>query len=117
MPIPLATHRISVLEKTELYNDPGTAESWRTVATGIRAVLGTTGGIGSRTRGAGARAVAQGGEQLTTTLSIQCDSAPITRLSKIRDEGSGLEYLVDWIEPLPIFNAMTGAISRTEGYI
>ena len=108
--IPLATTRISVLERTadEQLQDPGTVpETWTVVASGIRAVLGVpAGGPDER-----------GGEQLKTSMSIQCDLAPITRLSRVRDERSGLEYNVDRIDYLPIFDCLTGYLSETEGYV
>lgn len=107
MPIPISTHRITVLKRTDEYIEPGQTETWVVVASGIRAVLGVPYGTPYE----------EGGEQLPTKLSIQCDNAPITRKSRIRDEGSGTEYNVDRIDHLPIFDCLSGMLSETEGYI
>jgi hypothetical protein len=105
--MPIATHRISVLERSDTLQDPGTIETWTVVASGIRAVLGVPAG----------GPIERGGEQLKTGLTIQCDKAPITRLSRVRDEKSGIEYNVDRIDWLPIFDCLNGSLSETEGYV
>lgn len=95
MPIPFAPTKVTVQRPvTDLYAEPYAGdEQWETVATGVRASIGTF----SRTVSATERRA--GGEQSSKVLQLTCDipASGITHNDRVVDETTGEMYSVNWV--------------------
>lgn len=104
--IPLATTTITVEATTE--DEPGEGRTFETVATGVRAVIGSP---------SGAELAQPGGGTSTITDVLDCDPCPelLDHTNVVVDEATGLRYEVAWVKPrtgLGLDHVKAGLIHR-----
>lgn len=83
--IPVATTTIKVETATE--DEPGEGRTWSTVATAVRAVIGSH---------AGAETVRPGGGREAVRAHLDCDPVDLGHLDRVTDETTGIVYEVSW---------------------
>lgn len=90
MTIPVATTTIKVEEAAEA--EPGEGRTWATIASGVRAVIGSP---------SGSARPADGGGASTVVWRLIADPVVITDTSRVTDETTGTVYEVAWIASRP----------------
>lgn len=85
--IPLATTTVTVIERAST-GDPYEPATETTLATGVRAVIGSPTGVDGRV----------GGDKVVIDAAAQLDPCPVSRTCILVDERTGEQWTVAWVQ-------------------
>lgn len=105
--IPIATTTVTVIERTST-SDPYEAPSETTIATGVRAVIGSPAGVDFRV----------GGDKVVIDAAAQLDPCEVSRTCILVDEQTSERWTVAWVQArfgLGVDHVRTGLVAVTGG--